>query len=58
MLTRLLLAATTFAFAATPAALAEHNTPAERAAIEARIMDYFQGQGTADRTRLERAFAE
>ena len=30
----------------------------ERDAIEARILDYFQGQGDADKERLERAFAE
>ncbi len=30
----------------------------ERAAVEARLLDYFQGLKTADRERLERAFAE
>ena len=58
MLTRTLHAAFTLSLAITPAAFADHNTEGDRAAIEARIMDYFQGQGTADRSRLERAFAE
>lgn len=55
---RSLLAAAAFTFAMTPASLAEETVQTERDAIEARIMDYFQGQGTADRERLERAFAE
>ena len=58
MFNRTLSLLATLAFAITPLAVADDTAPTERDAIEARIMDYFQGQGTADRERLERAFAE
>ncbi|MGB6319806.1 MAG: nuclear transport factor 2 family protein [Litorimonas sp.] len=32
--------------------------PADRAAIEARVLDYFDGQGFADAERLDRAFSD
>ena len=58
MFTRSILAAAMLALTVSPVATAEETAPTERDAIEARIMDYFQGQGTADRERLKRAFAE
>ena len=58
MLFRSILAAAAITLAITPVSIAEETVQTERDAIEARIMDYFQGQGTADRERLERAFAE
>lgn len=58
MFTRSLIVALTLAVTLSPTVVAEDRSQTERDAIEARIMDYFQGQGTADRERLERAFAE
>lgn len=45
------------AFVLSTSAFAEQEKSADRAAIEAAVMDYFDGQGEASAERLNRAFA-
>lgn len=59
ILTSVLLAGLSLSACATATAPdATFVSPSDRAEIEARVYDYFDGQGYADADRLDRAFAD